>query len=86
MDAVRTSLRKREARLALSAWFHILRRIGAVYHLGKDAGSRRLSDTARSAEKVCMSQLASQNRILECLGYIVLADEGPEGIRPVFSC
>ena len=63
-----------------------MRWIGTVDHLCEDAGSGGLADATRSAEEVCMCQLTSQNRVLEGLGDIVLADESPEGIRPVLSC
>ena len=85
MDAVRASFCERLARFACSAWLHVCRRIRAVDHLRKDTGRGGLSDSARSAEEVCMSQLPSQNGILEGLGYIILAYKSPEGVRPVLS-
>ena len=86
MDTVGPSLCERLARLTSSARFHIRRRIGTVYHLCKDTGCRGLTDTSRAAEKICVRQLPSQDGVLECLSYIILADKRPEGVRPVLSC
>ena len=85
VNAVGSALGEREAGLAGSAWFHILRRIGTIDHLREDTGCGGLADASRSAEEICVRKLAPQNRVLEGLGYIVLAYKGPEGIRPVLS-
>ena len=60
MDAVGTSFSKRKTRFTLSARLHILRRIGAVYHLCEDTGSGGLTHPSRSAEEVCMRKLTSE--------------------------
>ena len=86
MYAVRPAFCKGKTRLTCSARLHFRRRAGAVYHLREYTRCGRLSDSSRSAKEVCMSKLPPQNRILQGLRYIVLADECPEGIRPVLSC
>ena len=81
-----SALQRREAGLTLAARFHILRRVGAIYHLRENAGRGSLSDSARTAEKVGMRKLPPENGILQGLRYIVLANQCSERVWPVFSC
>ena len=86
VDAVRTALCKRKAGLALSARLHVRRRVGAVDHLCEDPGSGGLAHSARSAEKICVRELAAKNRILQRLSDVILTYKCPEGVRSVLSC
>ena len=85
MDTVGPPFLEGDAGLTFSARLHVLGRIGTVYGLGEDAGCAGLAHSAGSAEKVSMGQLSPQDGILEGPGYVVLADKGLEGVRPVLA-
>lgn len=85
MDAHRTTLVERTARLALVASLGTYG-VEAVDCLGEDAGAGGLTYTSRTAEEVCMSQLVALNGILKRRGNMLLTNDRVEGRRTIFSC
>ena len=86
VDAVGTAFPEGDAGFAFAARLHIGGRMRAVDGLGEDTRRAGLADAARAAEQVRVRQLAPDDGVLQGLDDVVLADEGLEGVRPVFAC
>ena len=85
VDAHRALFVEGLAALTLSAGLSFGRRCQAVDGLGKDAGTRRLTHSARPAEEVGMSQLTRRDGILQRRGQRTLPHDGIKRQWPVFS-
>ncbi len=85
VDAVGAAFREGETALALAAWVHIGRRVGAVDGLCENSGSGGLAHSPRAAEKIGVRQLAPEDGILQRAGDIVLSDESLKGIGAIFA-
>jgi len=72
------------APLTLSARLTALLRVEAVDGFGKDAGTSRLANTARTAKEIGMSQLARADGILQRCGQRPLTHHGIEVERTIF--
>ena len=85
MNAVRSPLSKRDARFTNPTCLHFVSWIETVDGLCKNSGTGSLPDTPWSTEKIGVSQLSANDRVLKSSSYIALSDNGFEAIRPVFS-
>ena len=86
MDAVRPAFLEGDAGLALPARFHVGPRMRTVDHLGEDARRRGLPHPARTAEEVGVGKLPPLDGVGKGPGDGVLAEQGLEGVGPVFAC
>ena len=86
MDAVGPAFVEGDAGLTFAAGLHVRPGVCAIDHLGEDPRRGRLADTAWAAEKISVGELSAGDGVFEGAGDIVLADERPEGLRPVLSC
>jgi len=57
------------------AGLHVRSGLGAVDHLGEDAGRGGLADASGSAEKVCMGKLTPLDGVLQRACYVVLTNQ-----------
>ena len=86
VDVVRAAFLESQTGFAFAAGFHVLPGMGAVDGFGEDAGGAGFTDSAGTAEKVGVRELAPLDGVLEGARDIVLPDEGLEGVWTVLPC